>query len=67
MSTNDTPLVGPAELRARVAFVGVKLYKLASDVDVHPSRLSQYLHGRIPLPPHMAARIQRALDKVGEA
>jgi hypothetical protein len=33
-----------AELRARVAFVGIKYYKLASLIDVHPSRLSQYLH-----------------------
>lgn len=58
----DTP--SPAELRARAAFVGIKMYKLASAVDCHPSRLSQYLHGHVPLPDELAARIQRALDEV---
>jgi DNA-binding transcriptional regulator YdaS (Cro superfamily) len=62
MSTNSPP-PSPAELRARVAFVGIRMYKLGSRVDIHPSRLSQYLHGHVPLPDEIATRIQRALDE----
>jgi DNA-binding transcriptional regulator YdaS (Cro superfamily) len=58
----DSAATTHAELRAQVAFVGIKYYKLASLVDVHPSRLSQYLHGHLPIPNDVAARIRRALD-----
>jgi hypothetical protein len=52
------------DLRALAAHRDVKFYKLAAhpDVAVHPSRLSQYLHGRIPLPDALAQRIRKALE-----
>ena len=53
----------PADLRALAARRDVKLYVLAADVGVHPSRLSQYLHGHVPMPDAVAQRIHRALEE----
>jgi hypothetical protein len=60
MSTSPSP----ADLRALAARLDVKFYMLAAhpDVATHPSRLSQYLHGRIPLPDALAQRIREALE-----
>jgi len=55
--------LSPADLRALAARCDVKLYQLAALVSVHPSRLSQYLHGRIPLPVEVAKRIRHALEE----
>ena len=56
----------PAELRARIAFAGIKRYKLAGLADIDPSRLSQYLNGHVPIPDDVAARILRALAEMTE-
>ena len=51
------------ELRAQVDNAGFKYYKFASRINVHPSKLSQYLHGRVPIPVDVIERIRRALDE----
>src|SRR6266849_6098866 len=51
-----------ADLRAALARRRVTLYKLASDVGVHPGRLGQILNERLPLPEGLGERILRAVD-----
>jgi hypothetical protein len=60
MST-QTP--SPAELRARIAFADQPIYLVAARAQIHPSRLSQMLHGHIPMPEEIARRVERALDE----
>jgi hypothetical protein len=52
-----------ATLRGLIAIRRMKLYKIAATVGCHPSRLSQYLHEHAPMPPDLAQRIAKALDK----
>jgi hypothetical protein len=33
------------------------IYKVASEVDLHPSRLSLYLNGRLPMNPELMDRL----------
>jgi len=60
-STPRTPT--PQELRARIAFKGVKQYVVGGLANVDPSRLSQYLNGHLPIPEAIAARISRAIEE----
>jgi plasmid maintenance system antidote protein VapI len=49
------------DLRGEIAKRAVVKYRLAGCIGVHPSRLSQYLNGHVPLPQAVALRIQEAL------
>jgi plasmid maintenance system antidote protein VapI len=51
-----------AELRAEVARRQVAIYRLAPQVDIHPSRLGQILRGRRPLSPELAKKLWSALN-----
>lgn len=46
-----------AQLRAEVARANVPYFKIAARADVHPATLSALLHGRRPIPTHVAERI----------
>jgi plasmid maintenance system antidote protein VapI len=54
-----------AELRAEIARQQVTIYRLASQVGLHPSHLGQILRGRRPLQPELAERIKIALQEDG--
>jgi len=56
----------PADLRATIARHKVQLYELAAIVRFHPSRLGAALNEKIPMPPELAIRIQRALENLGD-
>ncbi len=51
------------EFRARIAYHGVRIYRLAPRVDLHPSRLSLILNERVRMPAGLAARLTRAIDE----
>jgi plasmid maintenance system antidote protein VapI len=50
------------DLNAEIGRRRVLLYRLATAVSLHPSRLSLYLNGHVPLPSDLALRIGRALE-----
>jgi plasmid maintenance system antidote protein VapI len=56
--------VGPTaeDLRAEIARRRVVVYRLASLIAIHPSRLSLYLNGHLPLSPELGFRILEALQ-----
>lgn len=60
MSTGTVPTA--EDLRAEIARRRVILYRLASLIAIHPSRLSLYLNGHLPLPPNLGLRILEALQ-----
>lgn len=39
------------------------LYQLAVRIGLHPCRLSSVLHGKVPMPPGLADRITRTIEK----
>ena len=53
-----------AELRAEIARLQVRKYKLAGMVGIRPSLLGPMLNGRIPLPPEVAERVEHALERM---
>ncbi len=50
-----------ADLRGDIAKANVRVYKVAALVDLHPSRLSEILHGHVPLSVDLAQRIREAV------
>jgi hypothetical protein len=56
--------VGPTaeDLRAEIARRRVVVYRLASLVAIHPSRLSLYLNDHLPLSPELGLRILEAIQ-----
>ena len=50
MSSND--------LRTELYRLKLPIYKVASEVNVHPSRLSLYLNGRLPMPIDIRCRLE---------
>jgi plasmid maintenance system antidote protein VapI len=51
------------DLNAEIGRRRAVLYRLATAVSLHPSRLSLYLNGHVPLTPDLALRIKRALER----
>lgn len=49
-------------LRALFAARRARIYVVASRVQIHPSRLSLLLNGRLPLTTELAERIARAIE-----
>ena len=45
------------DFRTELYRLRLPIYKVASAVDVHPSRLSLYLNGRLPMPTEVAERL----------
>jgi plasmid maintenance system antidote protein VapI len=52
-----------ADLRALIARRREKIYLIAAQIGVHPTRLSAVLNERVELTPAFAARILRALGE----
>jgi plasmid maintenance system antidote protein VapI len=53
-----------ASLRALIAVRGVHVYRVAGVMRLHPTRLSAYLHGRLPVSPELASRVVRAVEEL---
>jgi hypothetical protein len=51
----------PAELRAKIAFLGLPLYIVAARAGMHPTRLGMVLNERLPLRPDLAEKIAGAI------
>ena len=51
------------DLRAELYRLRLPLYKVAAEVNVHPSRLSLYLNGRLPMPPELKASLESIVSK----
>ena len=50
-------------LRGEIAKQRYPMYRLAAALPLHPSRLSQYLNGKIPMRPKLAERILEVLKR----
>ena len=48
---------GEFDFRTELYGLRLPIYKVASEVNLHPSRLSLYLNGRLPMPPEVAERL----------
>ena len=48
---------GEFDFRTELYRLRLAIYKVASEISLHPSRLSLYLNGRLPMPPEVAERI----------
>ncbi len=46
------------DFRTELFRLRVPIYKVASEVNLHPSRLSLYLTGRLPMPVELRDRLQ---------
>jgi hypothetical protein len=46
------------DLRTELYRLRLPIYQVASQVKVHPSRLSLYLNGRLPMPPELRNRLE---------
>jgi hypothetical protein len=60
----ETTMTVAARLRGKIAERGVPAYKVAAEAEIHPVTLSRMLHGHLPLPAEVAARINGAIDRV---
>ena len=50
-------MCGDFDFRTELYRLRLPIYKVASEVSLHPSRLSLYLNGRLPMPPVVAERL----------
>ena len=48
---------GEFYFRTELYRLRLPIYEVASEMSLHPSRLSLYLDGRLPMPPEVAERI----------
>ena len=46
------------DFRTELYRLHLPIYKVAAQVNLHPSRLSLYLNGHLPMPPHVYDRLQ---------
>ena len=51
------------DLRTELYRLRMPIYKVASEVSVHPSRLSLYLNGRVPMPDELRNRLEKLVEK----
>jgi hypothetical protein len=51
------------DLRTELYRLRLPIYHIASQVNVHPSRLSLYLNGRLPMPPELRNRIEAIIAR----
>lgn len=49
------------DFRTELFRLRLPIYKVASAVSVHPSRLSLYLNGHLPMPPELRERLAAIL------
>ena len=53
------------DLRTELYRLRLPIYKVASEVNVHPSRLSLYLNGRLPMPDELRSRLEALVEEQG--
>jgi hypothetical protein len=53
------------DLRTELYRLKLPIYQVASQVRVHPSRLSLYLNGRLPMPPELRKRLEAIVTRHG--
>ena len=51
------------DLRTELYRLRLPIYKVASEVNVHPSRLSLYLNGRLPMPDALRSRLESVVEE----
>ena len=51
------------DLRTELYRLRMPIYKVASEVGVHPSRLSLYLNGRMPMPDKLRCHIESLVEE----
>ena len=51
------------DFRTELYRLRMPIYKVASEVGVHPSRLSLYLNGRLPMPDELKTRLKALIDE----
>ena len=51
------------DLRTELYRLRLPIYKVASQVSVHPSRLSLYLNGRLPMPDDLRSRLEALVEE----
>jgi hypothetical protein len=61
MPMTDAPITAEA-LRAQRAVANVELYRVGARARIHPSRLSGYMNGSVPMTPEIASRISAAIE-----
>ena len=54
---HDGAMSGEFDFRTELFRLRLPIYKVASEISLHPSRLSLYLNGRLPMPPEVAERL----------
>jgi hypothetical protein len=52
------------DLRTELYRLRLPIYHVASQVNVHPSRLSLYLNGRLPMPPGLKDRLEAIVSQL---
>jgi hypothetical protein len=57
----------PRDLRARIAWAGLRIYQIAPAVGLHPCALGQMLNGHLPLRRDVAERIAWEIDQATTA
>ncbi len=50
------------DYRTELYRLRLPIYKVASEVEVHPSRLSQYLNGKIPMPVQVKQKLASVIS-----
>ena len=55
------------DFRTELYRLRVPIYKVASEVSLHPSRLSLYLNGRLPMPVELSNRLESLVLRYAEA
>ena len=55
------------DLRTELYRLRLPIYKVASEVNVHPSRLSLYLNGRLPMPDGLRSRLVALVEEQDRA
>lgn len=51
------------DFRTELYRLRLPIYKIASEIDVHPSRLSLYLNGKLPTPPDIAEKLREVIAR----
>lgn len=53
----------PGHFRAEIARLQLPKYKLAAELDIHPTRLGQMLLGHTPMPGEVARKLAEVIER----
>ena len=51
------------DFKAEFVRLGLPVYKIAAEIELHPSRLSTHLNSDLPPPEQLASRLQAILER----